>query len=103
MIQACECCKFWHGEFLCACPESEYYHNCRTRGDWCEKWAEKGTETSEEALPKDLRLYYHGMRNAMEDLILAVRESDEPLCVDLLEKLKDAALQAVLDKMLGGE
>ena len=103
MIQECRCCEFWHGEFICSCKESEFYHNCRIGADWCEHWQEKNGKTGEEQLSSDLRMYYHGMKNAMEDLILAVRESDEPLCVDLLERLKDGALQAVLNKMLGGD
>ena len=103
MIQECRCCRYWHGEFLCSCPGSEFYHNARIGADWCDKWQELTDRPGEEALNKDLRMYYHGMRNAMEDLIMAARESDEPLCIDLLERLKDAALQAVLDKMLGGD
>ena len=50
------------------------------------------------------KAYLDGMRNGMTDLILAARESAEPLSFDLLERLAEGAIQAVADAMtVGGE
>lgn len=99
MIEECRGCKWWHGEFLCACPASEYYHNARLGADWCAQWQPQSERSGEELLSGERLFYYHGMKNGFEDLVNAVREDTEPLTVDYLERLTHDALRAVLDAM----
>lgn len=40
----CELCRYYESGFMCICPESEYYHNCRLRMDVCPQWEAKSDE-----------------------------------------------------------
>lgn len=56
----------------------------------------------EEHLSEFDKTYYRGMKNGMTDLILAAREADEPLSFDLLERITEGALTAVMGYMVHG-
>ena len=45
IIHECRSCKHWHGEFLCVCIESEFYHNPRLGADGCEQWVPYGAKS----------------------------------------------------------